>query len=162
VRAFGEAALDTLLKSGASSTAQPPQRRDVQGETSEALTALRNLFPNKNLISQTSIDRPNLTGHPLLDTSLEFQASLVADLVHFRKFGSKESWGRCVGVYSALWLDKEEAAKFAETVRLHFQAIDQVLFLYLSHRILLNLETTSIGQVGLYPEWFFRRRRSSL
>ena len=122
VRAFGETALDTLLKSGASSTARPPAPRDVDSETTKAQKVLRELFP----VTLSPSDDPSSAEDPLLDCSQAFQASLVADLVHARNFGEKEIWNRCVAVYSSLWLGKEEGTRFAETVRLHFQGLDQV------------------------------------
>lgn len=127
VRAFGEAALTTLQKSGASSSGPPPTRRDIDTETAQAFSALVSLLP-KGLNTITSAT-PNGT-HTLLAKSLEFQASLVADLVYTRKFDDKSIWSRCVGVYAGPWLG-EDGSKFAETVRTHFLAIDQVFCLYI-------------------------------
>jgi elongation factor 3 len=127
VRAFGEAALATLHKSGASSSAPPPARRDVEGETAEAMAALLTLLPKELVV--TSPAKPNgppAPNHSLLATSLEFQSSLVADLVHSKQFEDKDSWNRCIGVYLDPWLGKEGASALTETVRLHFQAIDRV------------------------------------
>lgn len=129
VRAFGEAALSTLLKSGASSSAPPPARRDTEGETAESLSTILTLLPHELVIvSPKSPNGPHTPRHPLLSKSLEFEASLVADLVHFRRFSDKETWNRCAGVYLVPWLgnDKERAATFAEQLREHYHAIDQV------------------------------------
>jgi elongation factor 3 len=129
VRAFGEAALTTLQKSGASSSGPPPTRRDIDTETAQAFSALVSLLP-KGLNTITSAT-PNGT-HTLLAKSLEFQASLVADLVYTRKFDDKSIWSRCVGVYAGPWLG-EDGSKFAETVRTHFLAIDQA-----KHAVVIN------------------------
>lgn len=58
--------------------------------------------------------------------SLGFQASLVADIVHARDFDNAKQWDRCIAVYIGPWLGEEDGLKFAETVRSHFQVIDQV------------------------------------
>jgi hypothetical protein len=112
------------MKSGASSTEPPPARRDIEGETTDALAALVSLLPNEQ--SSNSVNGSHPTRDPLLERSLDFQTSLVADLVHVRNFSEKDTWYRCVGVYSNLWLEKEAAAEYAEKIRLHLLAIDQV------------------------------------
>jgi hypothetical protein len=64
--------------------------------------------------------------YTLLKTSLNFQAALVADLVHDRKFDDIQTWGRCIGVYMDAWLDEKRGTTFAESVRNHYLAIDRV------------------------------------
>jgi elongation factor 3 len=162
VRAFGDAALKTLLVSGASSTGPPSIRRDVEGQIAEALSTLLTLLPNEMLVISSA--HPNGSHTPrqtLLSRSLEFQASLVADLVHARRFTDGRSWNRCVGVYLGLWLEAEEATAFAETVRLHFQAIDQVDHRYF---LLFDFDQTDILLVQRCssPGWIEGRRRSSV
>ena len=114
------------MKSGASSNGPPPSQRDVEGETAAVLTVILSFFPEE--FSSVSPNTPNGSGsrHALLDRSLNFQASLVADLIHARNFGDKDTWKRCIGVYCSLWVGNDPAAEFAEKTRLHFQAIDQV------------------------------------
>lgn len=94
-----------------------------------ALSALLTLLPVE--LTDTSAKRPNgphVPRHPALAQVLQFEASLVADLAHGRQFSNAEPWNRCVGGFLSLWFggDKGAAAKFSETVRTHFQAIDRV------------------------------------
>ena len=127
MRAFGEAALSTLHKSGASSSGLPPTRRNIESETADAFAALVTLLPNELLVmSSATPNGPHTVSSPLLAKSLEFQASLVADIVHARNFIDKDIWDRCVALYAGPWLGQEDGLKFAETVRSYFQAIDQV------------------------------------
>ncbi|OSX66429.1 hypothetical protein POSPLADRAFT_1130787 [Postia placenta MAD-698-R-SB12] len=128
VRAFAETALNTLLKSGASKDGPPTVHRDLEGEMAVALSALLTLLPVE--LTDTSAKRPNgphVPRHPALAQVLQFEASLVADLAHGRQFSNAEPWNRCVGGFLSLWFggDKGAAAKFSETVRTHFQAIDR-------------------------------------
>lgn len=140
MRAFGEAALSTLHKSGASSSGHPPTRRNIERETADAFAALVTLLPNKLLvISSATPNGPHTASSPLLAKSLEFQASLVADIVHTRNFTQKEIWDRCVALYAGPWLGEEDGLKFAETVCSHFRAIDQVFLLHLMIRSNLAL-----------------------
>ncbi|TFK44422.1 P-loop containing nucleoside triphosphate hydrolase protein [Crucibulum laeve] len=126
VRAFGETALKTLLKSGASSSGPPSTHRDVESETAVALTALRTLLPGQLAApSPGSPNGPPAAKYSLLEDSLSFQASLVADLAHARNFDDKSVWARCVGVYMAPWSDADQSVAYAEAVRSHFYAIDQ-------------------------------------
>lgn len=129
VRAFGEAALETLLKSGASAAGPPATHRDIDGEKAEALSSLLTLLPTELVIaSPSSPNGPPAPRHTSLKSSLELQAALIADLIHERRFSDKEIWQRCVGVYLTPWLDAEQSAAFAETVRSHFSAIDEVSY----------------------------------
>lgn len=103
--------------------------RNFERETSEALSTLRTLLPTDvNAVaglSSLTLNRSHDSQGGLLDRSLEFQAILVADLVHARKFDDKASWIRCVGVYLAIWTDNETGITFSETVRSHYRMIDQ-------------------------------------
>ena len=127
VRAFGEAALKTLLKSGASSEGPPVVPRNFERETSEALSTLLTLLPTNVAVVAAAMPNGSRTSQgELLGKSLEFQATLIADLVHARKFDDKRTWDRCVGVYLALWTDIKTGSAFSETVRSHYHAIDQV------------------------------------
>ncbi|KAK7005674.1 P-loop containing nucleoside triphosphate hydrolase protein [Favolaschia claudopus] len=129
VRAFGEAALETLLKSGASTSGPPKTHRDIEGETATALTALLTLLPeNVAFVSPTSPNGPRTPKFSLLARSLTFQSSLVVDLVHERRFRDKEAWHRCVGVYLVPWTNEEQGSAFGEAVRSHFLAIDQAKY----------------------------------
>ncbi|KAJ7268806.1 P-loop containing nucleoside triphosphate hydrolase protein [Mycena haematopus] len=126
VRAFGEAALETLLKSGASSSGSAPAHRDVEAETAEALAALLTLLPEDiAFVSPTSPNGPRTPKYSLLARSLTFQSSLVADLVHEHQFTDKKIWDRCVGVYLVPWTNTERGSVFGEAVRSHFHAIEQ-------------------------------------
>ncbi|KAJ7683243.1 P-loop containing nucleoside triphosphate hydrolase protein [Mycena rosella] len=127
VRAFGESALETLLKSGASTSGPPSTPRDVEGETAEALSTLLTLLPHEvAIVSPTSPNGPHTPKYSLLAQSLTFQSSLVADLVHERQFGDVKVWHRCVGIYLRPWLDADQGSAFGEAVRSHFLAIDQM------------------------------------
>ncbi|KAF8070661.1 P-loop containing nucleoside triphosphate hydrolase protein [Lyophyllum atratum] len=121
VRAFAETALETLLKSGASINGPPSTHRDIEGETVAALSILVSHLP-ADLVSAGG------PKYSLLAQSLEFQASLVADLVSTRNISDKAIWNRCVGVYLTVWTDAEHAAAFAEAVRTHYHAIDQAKY----------------------------------
>ncbi|KAJ6499121.1 P-loop containing nucleoside triphosphate hydrolase protein [Mycena sanguinolenta] len=126
VRVFGEAALETLLKSGASASGPPTTHRDVEGETAEALTTLLTLLPEDvAFVSPTNKNGPRTPKYSLLAQSLTLQSSLVADLVHENQLTDKKIWHRCVGVYLQPWTDTEQGAAFGEAVRSHFYAIEQ-------------------------------------
>jgi len=126
VRAFGNAALKTLLKSGASSEGPPVVPRNFEGETSEALSTLLTLLPTDMIaVPAAPADGSHTSQGDLLGKSLEFQAALVSDLAHARKFDDKATWNRCVGVYLAVWTDIKTGSAFSETVRSHYHAIDQ-------------------------------------
>ncbi|KAF7315452.1 hypothetical protein MIND_00060100 [Mycena indigotica] len=126
VRAFGESALQTLLKAGASVSGPPSTPRDIERETADALSALLTLLPPElTITSPSSPNNPPSPKYSLLAQSLAFQASLVADLVNERKFGDKKIWQRCVGVYLEPWLDSERGAQVSEAVRSHFYAIEK-------------------------------------
>lgn len=120
-----------MLKSGASKDAPPPTKRDVEGETSAALNALLTLLPEG--LAVASANAPNGPRTPrdsLLTQVLDFQASLVADLVHDRRFDNKSIWHRCVGTYLTPWLSggADAAKAFTESVLSHFLAIDQAKY----------------------------------
>lgn len=127
VRAFAESSLQTLIKSGASSEGPPPTQRDFKAEQLGSLAVLQTHLPS-NLAnpSASSPNRPPTVKFSLLQNSLEFQASLVADLVYARKFIDGKAWQRCIGVYMGPWLTPEGGAAYAESVRSHFDAIDKV------------------------------------
>ncbi|KAJ7079100.1 P-loop containing nucleoside triphosphate hydrolase protein [Mycena belliarum] len=127
VRAFGESALETLLKSGASTSGPPLTSRDVEGETSVALSALLTFLPSEvAFVSPTSPNGPHTPRYSLLARSLTFQSSMVADLVYERQFGDVKVWQRCVGVYLEPWVGVEQGSAFAKAVLSHFSTIDQV------------------------------------
>lgn len=126
VRAFAQAALDTLIKSGASKSGPPPEHREIEQETKVILDAMHSLLPED--ISTPSLSSPNgprEVKFSLLESSLKFSASLVVDLVHGREFADRSAWQRSIGVYMSAWVDKSQAEAFAESVRAHFHAIDQ-------------------------------------
>ncbi|KIY44429.1 hypothetical protein FISHEDRAFT_51569 [Fistulina hepatica ATCC 64428] len=125
VRAFGETALQTLLKSGASSTAPPPVSRDRDNEAAVALGEMLKLLPAE--LSSLSEANPNgihNPKYPLLLRSLQFQSTLVADLIHDRNFSDEKVWKRCVGNFMTGWMDEQNGYDFGETARKHFLAID--------------------------------------
>ncbi|KAJ7647104.1 P-loop containing nucleoside triphosphate hydrolase protein [Roridomyces roridus] len=126
VRAFGDAALETLLKSGASISGPPATHRDTEGETAEALNVLLTLLPEEVAsASPTKPNAPRIPKYSLLAKSLTFQSSLVADLVHERQFNDQKVWHRCVGIYLQPWLDADQGSAFGEAVRSHFYAIEK-------------------------------------
>ncbi|ETW80427.1 ABC transporter [Heterobasidion irregulare TC 32-1] len=127
VRAFAEGAVNTLAKSGASASGPPPAHRDVQGETASALEVILSLLP-KELVD-TSV-KPSKTAEPTFALVAEFEASLVANLIHDNKFTDKATWNRCVGVYTGPWLPKNgpDGTAFAETVREHLYAIEKAKY----------------------------------
>ncbi|KDR75244.1 hypothetical protein GALMADRAFT_98552 [Galerina marginata CBS 339.88] len=126
VRAFADTTLKTLLKSGASSSGPPPVHRDVAAEASEALATLKTILPQE--LSAGPIFSPNAPKRPKyagLETSLVFQADLVADLVSARKYQDEKAWNRCIAVYMGIWLDSFESSAFADAVLSHYLAIDR-------------------------------------
>lgn len=126
VRAFGEAALQTLSKAGASTNAPPPKKRDLEGETKEAKDAIVALLPDELL--EPSGATPKQPAEPLLKQTVEFEANLVADLVAQKKFADTKAWNRCVGAYTGPWLESKDGAAFAEELREHFHAIEKVRY----------------------------------
>lgn len=83
------------------------------------------LLPEEYLeIGPAKVAKP---AEPFMAQTMQFEASLVADLVHARNFTNEGAWRRCVGVYSGPWLGgADEGAAFAEKVREHFHAIEKV------------------------------------
>ncbi|KAK0485759.1 hypothetical protein IW261DRAFT_1451853 [Armillaria novae-zelandiae] len=125
VRAFGEAALQTLLKSGASAEGPPSHHRDIEGETASALATLLSLLPEDLRSPSSAPNGPFTPNSTLLSRSFDFVASLVADLVYERRFKEKDAWNRCIGVYMTPWLNLEKATTFTEAVSEHFYAIEK-------------------------------------
>ncbi|KAF8895686.1 P-loop containing nucleoside triphosphate hydrolase protein [Gymnopilus junonius] len=129
VRAFGETALKTLLKSGASSSGPPPAHRDITQEALEAITTLKTLLPEELSVGPASSPNgPKNTKYAGLETSLAFQADLVADLVYARNFRDPKAWQRCVGIYMTIWLDDARSSAFAEALLSHYLAIDKAKY----------------------------------
>jgi elongation factor 3 len=118
--------LSTLHKSGASSSGLPPTRRNIEDETAAAFSALVTLLPSQFVTIPPVPNCLHIPNHALLAKSLEFQASLVADIIYARNFNDPKIWNRCVATYAGPWLGAEDSFKFSETVREHFLAIDQV------------------------------------
>ncbi|KAF5393516.1 hypothetical protein D9757_000785 [Collybiopsis confluens] len=128
VRAFAEAALETLIKSGASAVTPPLKSRDIEGQTANALSALLASLPEELRAPFTPPNGPHYPKFTLLTRSLEFQASLVADLVSSRRFGDVNAWNRSVGLFIKGWTESEQSKKFAENVRHHFLAIEKAKY----------------------------------
>lgn len=129
VRAFGESALKTLLKSGASSAGPPPVHRDVDAEVASVLAALKTMLPAElGLPLNKAPNGPKIPKYPTLVTSLEFIAALVADIVYARKFTDAALWKRCVALYMSVWIDEEKSAAFTEAVLNHYNAIDKAKY----------------------------------
>lgn len=130
VRAFAAAALQTLLKSGASASAPPTSPRDFDAEKISALAGLLTLLPIELL--DTSLATPNgphKPYHPMLAQTLDYSATLVADLIHAREFYNTAAWKRSTGVPLSPWLSHVssdlDGPAYAERVREHFLAIDE-------------------------------------
>ncbi|KAF9010489.1 ABC transporter-domain-containing protein [Cyathus striatus] len=129
VRAFGEAALQTLLKSGASSEGPPTEHRNIDGETAEALTALLAALPHELSSPSTSAPNGPPTGiQSLLLDSLKFQAALTIDLIYTKRFDDIAAWNRCIASFMNAWTDTKDAEAFSEAVRSHFRAIDKAKY----------------------------------
>ncbi|KAJ3791121.1 P-loop containing nucleoside triphosphate hydrolase protein [Lentinula aff. detonsa] len=133
VRAFGETALETLLKSGASSKVQPAESRDLDSQIKDALSALLVLLPEDLRDPSSPVNGPYIPKYSLLGRSLEFQSSLVADLVNGRQFSDADTWARCIGLFMKGWTDPEQSFKFSEAVREHFLAIDKANYTVLTN-----------------------------
>ncbi|KAL0578289.1 [NU+] prion formation protein 1 [Marasmius crinis-equi] len=134
VRAFANTALETLLKAGASRNGPPATHRDVEGEAKEAENLLLTLLPEdlRDPVN-ASPNGPHKPKYSLLSQSIQFQASLVADLIHDRKLYDQDAWKRCIGVYMKPWLNADGAAAFAEGVRSHLLAADKA-----KHKVVTN------------------------
>jgi elongation factor 3 len=117
-----------LEKSGASSSGPPPTHRDIDTEVSAAYITLQNFLPEALIIASSSPNTPKEPRYRTLEVSLKFQASLVADLVFARTFNDAQTWHRCVGQYISIWLNDEQAVTFADSLRMHYLAIDQVRY----------------------------------
>ncbi|KAJ3933182.1 MAG: P-loop containing nucleoside triphosphate hydrolase protein [Lentinula lateritia] len=128
VRAFGETALETLLKSGASAKVPPSESRDLEQQTKDARSALLLLLPKDIRDSSSPPNGPYTPKYSLLTRSLDFQASLVADLVNARQFSDIDAWSRCIGLFIKGWTDPEHSTWFSEAVREHFLAIDKAKY----------------------------------
>ncbi|EIN11824.1 hypothetical protein PUNSTDRAFT_119056 [Punctularia strigosozonata HHB-11173 SS5] len=130
VRAFADTALKTLLKAGASASAPPPPARDTQGEIAAARAAILICLPQELLlVSQATPNGPHEPRHSLLAKVIDFEAALVADLVHDRDFDNLGAWKRCVGSFLDPWLGPDtDGSVVAERVRTHFEAIDRARF----------------------------------
>ncbi|KAJ3733555.1 P-loop containing nucleoside triphosphate hydrolase protein [Lentinula guzmanii] len=133
VRAFGETALETLLKSGASSKVQPAESRDLDSQIKDALSALLVLLPEDLRDPSSPVNGPYIPKYSLLGRSLEFQSSLVADLVNGRQFSDADTWARCIDLFMKGWTDPEQSSRFSETVREHFFAIDKANYTVLTN-----------------------------
>ncbi len=129
MRTFGDAALQTLLKSGASASGPPPVHRNIDGEIFEIFLTLKTHLPEELSLPSPGPNGPRMPKYNSLKSSLNFQAALVTDLVHSRKFGDVETWNRCVGTYMVPWLDVEKGSAFAESIRSHHLRIDRVCVL---------------------------------
>jgi elongation factor 3 len=109
------------------------------------VAVLLTLLPTDLVIpSATGLNGPPSARHPLLDQSLQFQGSMVADLVYNRRFRDTEVWKRCVGVYMTSWLGAEGSATFTESARAHFHAVDQVCALLLTKILIVKLHPGEI------------------
>jgi elongation factor 3 len=115
-----------LEKSGASSSGPPPTHRDINAETAAAFITLQNFLPEELVIASASANTSKQPRYIILEVSLKFQASLVADLVSARTFNDAQTWHRCVGQYMSVWLNDGQAVTFADSLRMHYLAIDQV------------------------------------
>lgn len=124
VRAFGEAALETLLKSGASKSGTPPPHRDVKAQATEALGVLLTLLPEELRGPSSTPNAPAVPKYSQLALTLDFVANLVADLVHVRRFHDEAVWQTSVAKFTAGWVDGDKASEYAASIRSHFKAID--------------------------------------
>ena len=131
VRAFGETALETLLKAGASKDGPPPPQRDSEAEAASVYGVFLTLLPpTLVIVSASQPNGPHTPRHPLLEDVLHFSSSLVGDLIHNRRFMDTEAWKRCLGVFLTGWFpqNSEEGYALSEQIRHHFLAVDKVSF----------------------------------
>ncbi|GJJ06507.1 hypothetical protein Clacol_000699 [Clathrus columnatus] len=121
VRAFAAAAHATLLKAGALSSGIPPPPRDLEKESADAYTQ------TWTIISPDLIASSSEAVHPLLEKTLRFSSSMIANLVYDHAFtvADNPTWIRTLGIYLDPWLPKDSTvtgAGLAERVREHFLA----------------------------------------
>lgn len=83
------------------------------------------IIPDEVALPSRTPNGPKSAKYPLLLTTLNFSASLVADLVNARNFTEPKAWSRCLGVYASFWLG-EGGATYSEAVRENYHAIDKV------------------------------------
>jgi elongation factor 3 len=114
-----------LGKSGASSSGPPPKHRDIDAEVAAAFITLQSFLPETLIIESSSANSPK-PRYIILEISLKFQASLVADLVFTRTFNDAQTWHRCVGQYMSVWLNDEQAVTYVDSLRMDYLAIDKV------------------------------------
>jgi len=92
---------------------------------------LKTFLPEELAVpSQTKPNGPKQPLYSLLKTSLNFQAAVLADLIHGRNFNDAKTWRKCVGAYMSAWLNEEKGIAFAESIRTHYLAIDKVCIIY--------------------------------
>ena len=127
VRAFAESAYNTLIKAGASSSTTPAPPRDMSVELKDAKATMASFLPSKLIIPGLF---PALPKYSTLNLSLDFQAEIVADLVHSRRFSKAAVWQRCIGDFMTSWFsfDASAASAYAESVRQHYDAIDKAKY----------------------------------
>lgn len=107
------------MKAGASKSGPPPPTRDVVEETSTTKLDMESMLPS---------DLKNASKSAFI-TSLDFQAGIVADLVHYRKFADVDAWNRAIGSFMQPWFTNTDGAKsYTESVRSHYEAIDRAKF----------------------------------
>ena len=70
MRAFGETALGTLVKAGASKDGPPPPSRDLQAESQEVLSALLPLLPAIERVRRLEVAAQKIFLLDLVDTDL--------------------------------------------------------------------------------------------
>ena len=123
VRAFAEAAYDTLIKSGASKEGPPSSTRDVAEEFKATKIAMISMLPTE--LQEYTGKMPSTFG-----ISLELQAALVADLVFYRRFTDQASWARAIESFMQPWFSDncDASARYTEVVRQHYEAIDRAKF----------------------------------
>ena len=132
-------------KSGASSSGPPPKHRDIDAEIAAAFITLLSFLPEALIIESSSVNSPK-PRYIILEISLKFQASLVADLVFSRTFNDAQTWHRCVGQYMSVWLNDEQAVTYVDSLRMHYLAIDKVRC-YFIQAICVFLNTVIIVKV---------------
>lgn len=117
--------MNTLIKAGASKDGPPPPQRNIAEETASVTAAILTLLPGDFVIVSASLPNgPHTPRHPLLAATVDFAATLAADLIHARSFSDSKQWKRCVGVYFDPWMSGA-GEEFGEQVRQHFHAIDK-------------------------------------
>ncbi len=132
IRAFAQAALDTLKNAGASATATPPALRDINADVKQTLEImcphlpLGVQFPEKPTLPLVK----SMPNDSELAACVEYMAGMISDLIDARKWDAEAWEGRALGLPLSFWVEggKEQGKRVAKDVRKTFLDIDMAKY----------------------------------